>query len=293
MAQRNPPSIPRDPFDRFEAICRANSLAYHAMTLGISVADVIEEPPSTSSSEPITVFHTRERIGMSLFDLACTMQRVTKCNDEAILVALTLACRYSHLGTPVSRHMMHRLFVACLQLGLKTHNDEFFTNAAYARVAGVLPAEMNRLELGLLKGLDWRCCVLITEGSTVALTAAAAASSAAVVGKRHPALSVSASGHYVSTGQFYSDSLCESMADNSDTPTLLPTNVAAHRSSPSHSQLRPYLALDESLTSRTMTPSNGLNASIAPDVLVSPQSVSGAVTCSGSLRQFRVNGGML
>jgi hypothetical protein len=183
--------LPRDEFDTFESVCRANTAGYHRqaqahgfLERGVTAQTVREStssPSSMSSNEPITVFHTREWIPMSLYDLASTMQRATRCNNEAALVALVLACRYGTTTLAVTRHMMHRLYVAALQLALKAHNDEFYTNAVYGKVAGVTNYEMNRLELALIKGLAWRCCVLAPQGTTVHQLCAMDVSHAAVV----------------------------------------------------------------------------------------------------------------
>jgi hypothetical protein len=142
----------------FEQSCEDNTQAY-------AVLAAAKGASSTSSSdvpfanEPITVFHTREHISMPLGDLAVTMQRITRCEDEALVIALTLCIRYGRSSLPVTRQMMHRLFVAALHVGLKTHSDSYLTNTCYARAAGVSTREMNRLEAEFLKALDWNVTI--------------------------------------------------------------------------------------------------------------------------------------
>jgi hypothetical protein len=168
----------------FEAYCVANSAGHHARRRAgqppmpdVLVMSDVPEPLVAASDdrvcglEPLTVFHSRSTIPMTLVDLAKVMQRVTKSNDEVTLVTAILMCRFASRSIAVTRHMMHRLYIAALQLALKAHNDEFYTNATYAKAAGVSLAEMNRLELHFAIGLNWNCCVLLNpacgrDGST-------------------------------------------------------------------------------------------------------------------------------
>jgi hypothetical protein len=167
----------------FEAYCVGNSSGHHArrragqppMPDVSAMSDVyaprVVLPDDMGGLEPLTVFHSNSTIPMTLMDLAKVMQRLTKSNDEVTLVTVILMCRFASCSIAVTRHMMHRLYIAALRLSLKAHNDEFYTNAAYAKAAGVSPAEMNRLEIYLAIGLNWNCCVLLNpacgrDGST-------------------------------------------------------------------------------------------------------------------------------
>jgi hypothetical protein len=160
-------------FGAFEAVCCANSRAYHSQASNISTINTVNVNAPTdvnaptagiSCNEPVTVFHTREHIEMSLSDIGTAMQRVTRCEFEALDAALVLCCRYSTCTVPVTRHMMHRLYVAALHVVLKAHSDEFLTNRAYAQGAGVTTKELARLERAVIHGVKWRCTVLLPVG---------------------------------------------------------------------------------------------------------------------------------
>jgi hypothetical protein len=151
----------------FEAYCVGNSAGHHARRragqppMPDVSARVARGPDDMCGLEPLTVFHSSSTIPMTLVDLAKVMQRATKSNDEVTLVSVILMCRFASRSIAVTRHMMHRLYIAALHLSLKAHNDEFYTNATYAKAAGVSLAEMNRLEVHLAIGLNWNCCVLL------------------------------------------------------------------------------------------------------------------------------------
>jgi hypothetical protein len=149
-------------FHRFEAYARDNTAAYLRRS-GVLKA---EEGCARDASEPVTVFHTREYIAMPLVDLAFIMQRGINCNMETLLVALIIMCRFSHYAkVPVTRHMVHRLYVACLHVAMKTHCDAFYANSAFAQRAGVSLPEMNRLEVYVLNGIQWRATVMLDTSS--------------------------------------------------------------------------------------------------------------------------------
>ncbi|KDD73560.1 hypothetical protein H632_c2054p0 [Helicosporidium sp. ATCC 50920] len=69
---------------------------------------------------------------------------------------------------------MHRLLLAGLVLAAKATEDRCCTNRHYARIGGVELAELNAMELALLKLLDYRVLVGATELSQAAEACAAA-----------------------------------------------------------------------------------------------------------------------
>jgi hypothetical protein len=107
--------------------------------------------------EPLTYFHSRLVSRLSLWRFATALATHTRCDLETTLVALVLFTRYCDtMSLRPTLHMMHRLYVACLQVGLKAHSDAFLKNSAYARVAGITLEELNRLEYTLLQALHWQ-----------------------------------------------------------------------------------------------------------------------------------------
>jgi len=53
----------------------------------------------------------------------------------------------------------HRLLLAGTVVAAKFHDDDFYSNAYYAKIGGVSNEEMNVLEVEFLKLLDWRADV--------------------------------------------------------------------------------------------------------------------------------------
>jgi hypothetical protein len=114
-------------------------------------------PPA---AEPVSVFQSRTLPGLSLYELAPALERASKCCDDALLAGLVLAWRYcAATSTKPTLHSMHRLYVGCLHLAIKTHSDEFFRNSTFARFAGIGTLELNRLEMTIAAGVRWRLLV--------------------------------------------------------------------------------------------------------------------------------------
>jgi hypothetical protein len=56
----------------------------------------------------------------------------------------------------ISSLTVHRFIISAVSLSSKSHCDAFCTNAHYARVGGLAPSELSRLERAFLAAIDWR-----------------------------------------------------------------------------------------------------------------------------------------
>jgi hypothetical protein len=111
---------------------------------------------SVPVGEPLTVFHSKTLPALSLFELGCAINWRTKCGEECQLIALVLMRRYCDKAkVQPTAHMMHRLYITCLHVGMKAHSDELFTNTAFAHIVGIKPRELNLLEWELVRALEW------------------------------------------------------------------------------------------------------------------------------------------
>jgi hypothetical protein len=115
----------------------------------------------TPKGEPVTFFHSKFVPKISLLQFAVALLRAgIHCDDQSVVVALVLMRRFSvSSGLPLTLHMMHRLFIACLLVGAKAHQDVFPCNMLVAKVSGIVCAELNRLETALLSGVNWNLLV--------------------------------------------------------------------------------------------------------------------------------------
>jgi len=56
----------------------------------------------------------------------------------------------------ISSLTVHRFIISAVSLSSKSHCDAFCTNAHYARVGGLAPSELSRLERAFLAAIEWR-----------------------------------------------------------------------------------------------------------------------------------------
>jgi hypothetical protein len=111
-------------------------------------------------NEPISKFHSKEVPPVSLSAIAHALRHVGQCSPAALIVGYLLMARYEARNLlPVTAHMMHRLYVACVLVGAKAHCDRYVTNSRMAAASGLALWELNQLEVAVLHALDWRVVV--------------------------------------------------------------------------------------------------------------------------------------
>ena len=164
MLPRNPDHLGQM-LDVFEAKCRAQTRASYAASHGGADYDELmtvnpDEP--VPEGEVVTFFHSRVLPNASLRKLAASVLRArVGIERTTISIAVVLMLRYNakQERQPVTAHMMHRLFVACVLVGAKAHQDTFPCNKLLGKAVGVTLAETNRMEVSLVSALDWRIVV--------------------------------------------------------------------------------------------------------------------------------------
>jgi hypothetical protein len=62
-------------------------------------------------------------------------------------------------GFTLCSYTCHRIVITAIAVSSKALCDAFCTNAHYARVGGIPPLELARLEIDFLAAIDWRLIV--------------------------------------------------------------------------------------------------------------------------------------
>jgi len=88
-----------------------------------------------------------------------------QCNSSCFVVALIyidrLRFKMPHLA--VDQQSIHRLLIACSMMAARFCEELFWQNSYYANVGGISKAEVSKLEVALLKALDFRVSVTPSE----------------------------------------------------------------------------------------------------------------------------------
>ena len=90
----------------------------------------------------------------------------TMCGPVFSAVAMVIYARRIQKMRPdfkITLQNMHRLYLAAVVVSQKFFSDEGLLNSYYARVGGVSPKELNRLEITLLSWLGWDASITSRE----------------------------------------------------------------------------------------------------------------------------------
>ncbi|KXZ50651.1 CYCU1 protein [Gonium pectorale] len=106
----------------------------------------------------LTVFHGLRPPPIGLQAYLERVAKYTKCSPVCFIMALVYMDHLAQrdpdmLPTPFN---VHRLLLSGVLLAAKLTDDHYFNNAFYGRVGGVSVQEINRLELELLRLMDYR-----------------------------------------------------------------------------------------------------------------------------------------
>ncbi|GLC46058.1 hypothetical protein PLESTM_001820500 [Pleodorina starrii] len=106
----------------------------------------------------LTVFHGLRPPPIGLPAYVERVAKYTKCSPVCFIMSLVYMDLLGQrdpdmLPTPLN---VHRLLLSGVMLAAKLTDDHYFNNAFYGRVGGVSAQEINRLELEMLRLLDYR-----------------------------------------------------------------------------------------------------------------------------------------
>lgn len=133
-----------------DALCQLIALMLDRL---ISINDRIPLSP-----ERISRFHSASVPQISILEYLRRIVRFTNLEKTCLLLILHYIdqiCAREPTFT-ISSLTVHRFIISAVSLSSKSHCDSFCTNAHYARVGGLAPAEVSRLERAFLAAIDWR-----------------------------------------------------------------------------------------------------------------------------------------
>lgn len=116
-------------------------------------------------TEPESVFFSVVKPQIVTKDYLARLVRYTFCSPAAFIVMLIHLDRVARKRPRLilTLYNMHRLIIAALTLSCKNLDEQSLANGHYASVGGIPTVrEMNRLELKLLKYLEWD--LIVCEG---------------------------------------------------------------------------------------------------------------------------------
>ncbi|KAI3526750.1 hypothetical protein L1887_06012 [Cichorium endivia] len=112
---------------------------------------------ATQTKDVLTAFHGSKAPTLSIKEYIDRIFKYSSCSPSCFVVAQVYMDRFVNCGNVnLTSLSVHRLLITSIMLAAKFIDDAFYNNAYYAKVGGVTTAELNRLEMKFLFGLDFR-----------------------------------------------------------------------------------------------------------------------------------------
>lgn len=120
------------------------------------------ESETVKFKDNVAMFHGLRAPTISIQHYIDRIFKYAGCSPSCFLVAYIYVDRFvQQTDVHLTSLNVHRLLITSVLVAAKFIDDAFFNNAYYARVGGVSTAELNRLEMSFLFGLDFRLQVTV------------------------------------------------------------------------------------------------------------------------------------
>ncbi|XP_027349555.1 cyclin-P3-1 [Abrus precatorius] len=115
---------------------------------------------STTKNDPITIFHGSKTPNLSVTQYMERIFKYIHCSPSCFVIAQIYMDRFfQKRGGYLTSFNAHRLLITSVMVAAKFADDEYYSNAYYAKVGGVSREEMNKMEIEFLFNLEFRLFV--------------------------------------------------------------------------------------------------------------------------------------
>lgn len=116
---------------------------------------------SKKPAEKTCSFASQRVPQVSLSSYALRIRKFFRCTDECFVLCLVFIDRIvkSHPEIQVTSLTCHRLLLIGTVVAAKFHDDEYASNAYFAKVGGIESSELNALEAEFMELINWRLYV--------------------------------------------------------------------------------------------------------------------------------------
>jgi len=142
--------------------------SYLVGTVSSLLSHIISENEAIPNAHESLIFNTPWKYEwVKVPDYIDRLKEWIVCGPESYVVATCLLKRLEQLGAVPSldQSTVHRVFFTCFMLAVKTTEDETLNNADFAKVGCIQLADLNAMEVHVLKALKFACCVSAEEFS--------------------------------------------------------------------------------------------------------------------------------
>ncbi|KAL2540594.1 Cyclin-U3-1 [Abeliophyllum distichum] len=117
---------------------------------------------ATKTKDAITIFHGSRAPSLGIRQYIDRIFKYSRCSPSCFVIAHIYVDRFvQQTNIYLTSLNVHRVIITSVMVAAKFIDDAFFNNAYYARVGGVSTAELNKLEIKFLFGLDFQLHVTL------------------------------------------------------------------------------------------------------------------------------------
>ncbi|PIN14577.1 Cyclin [Handroanthus impetiginosus] len=117
---------------------------------------------TSQTKDVITIFHGLRAPSLSIQQYIDRIFKYSCCSPSCFVIAHIHVDRFiQRTNLCLTTLNIHRLLITSVMVAAKFMDDAFFNNAYYARVGGISTAELNKLEMKFLFGVDFRLHVTV------------------------------------------------------------------------------------------------------------------------------------
>ncbi|CAI9768753.1 unnamed protein product [Fraxinus pennsylvanica] len=117
---------------------------------------------ATKTKDAITIFHGSRAPSLGIRQYIDRIFKYSRCSPSCFVIAHIYVDRFIQRTNMLLTSLnIHRVIITSVMVAAKFIDDAFFNNAYYARVGGVSTAELNKLEMKFLFGLDFQLHVTL------------------------------------------------------------------------------------------------------------------------------------
>lgn len=118
----------------------------------------LSPPWGARQPQVATPFHSIRPPGMSVHDYLERISKYFQCSHQCFVICMVYLDRITkhHPEYMVNILNVHRLLVTGIMVAAKFWDDVHYRNSYYAMAAGLATSELNTLESGFLRLLQWR-----------------------------------------------------------------------------------------------------------------------------------------
>jgi len=164
------PSAKEEPVEIYKAPCEskfsvplAGDQFIHGLAVVLSLW--VQETASSGRPQQLSRFHSSQAPSISIHNYLKRLRKYFLCSDECFVHALVYIDRIgkNNDSMTVCNLTVHRLLSIATMIAAKFHDDTFYDNFYYGKACGMSLKEVNILEVVMLKELNWRTLLTVSD----------------------------------------------------------------------------------------------------------------------------------